>query len=49
MKALVVDDDRILADVEALENFYVRAVAPPLTAILVACGVGFFLGQYDLR
>jgi ATP-binding cassette subfamily C protein CydCD len=36
---------RIVADVEALENFYVRLVAPPLVAILVTAGAGFFLAR----
>jgi len=35
---------RIIGDVGTLENFYVRVVAPPLTAILVMLGVSFFLG-----
>lgn len=36
---------RIVADVEMLENFYVRAVAPPLTALLVSAIVCSFLGS----
>jgi ATP-binding cassette subfamily C protein CydCD len=35
---------RIFSDVGTLENFYVRVIAPPLTAILVMMGVSFFLG-----
>lgn len=38
---------RILGDVETLENFFVRAVAPPLSAILTAAAAGVFLGLYD--
>ncbi|MFN2221696.1 MAG: thiol reductant ABC exporter subunit CydC [Candidatus Promineifilaceae bacterium] len=37
---------RIMADIETLENFYVRAIVPPLAAVLVtalACAIlGFF-------
>jgi ATP-binding cassette subfamily C protein CydC len=40
---------RAVADIETLENFYVRAVAPPLVALIVTIGVGCFVGQYDLR
>lgn len=40
---------RAVADVETLENFYVRVVVPPLAALLttaVACAI---LGVFDLR
>jgi ATP-binding cassette subfamily C protein CydCD len=40
---------RAVSDVETLENFYVRVVAPPLTALLVASGTAAFLGCYDPR
>ncbi len=40
---------RIIGDVETLENFYVRVVAPPLTAILVAVGTSIFLASTDPR
>jgi ATP-binding cassette, subfamily C, bacterial CydCD len=36
---------RIVADVETLENFYVRVVAPPLVAIAVTVGMVIFFGQ----
>ncbi|MEW6092603.1 MAG: thiol reductant ABC exporter subunit CydD, partial [Chloroflexota bacterium] len=39
--------NRIVADVETLENFYVRAVAPPLVALTVCLGTALFLGQFD--
>ena len=39
---------RIVADVEGLENFYVRVVAPPLVATVVAAGMTIFFGRYDL-
>ncbi|HEX7621398.1 MAG TPA: thiol reductant ABC exporter subunit CydC, partial [Anaerolineales bacterium] len=38
---------RIVADVETLENFYVRVVAPPLVAIVVTAGMVIFFGQVD--
>ncbi len=40
---------RIVTDVETLENFYVRVVAPPLVAIVVAAGMMVFFDQFDLR
>jgi len=41
--------NRIQADIETLENFYVRAVAPPLAALFVIVGVACFAGGYDVR
>ncbi len=38
---------RILGDVETLENFYVRIVSPPLTALLVGLGTVLFLNSYS--
>ena len=40
---------RIVGDVETLENFYVRVVSPPLTAVLIALGVSFFLGSFGYQ
>lgn len=40
---------RAVADIETLENFYVRAIAPPLAALLVMAGMGWFVGQFDPR
>ncbi|MFL7867458.1 MAG: thiol reductant ABC exporter subunit CydD [Anaerolineales bacterium] len=37
---------RIIGDVEILENFYVRVVAPPLVALLTALGVSVFLASF---
>jgi len=37
---------RIIGDVETLENFYVRVVAPPLVALLTAMGVSIFLASF---
>jgi ATP-binding cassette, subfamily C, bacterial CydC len=41
--------NRAIADIETLENFYVRAVAPPLSALVIIAGSGWFLGSYDPR
>jgi ATP-binding cassette, subfamily C, bacterial CydCD len=38
---------RITSDITALENFYVRAAAPPLTALLVAAGTAAFLSFFS--
>jgi len=40
---------RIVADIGTLENFYIRAVAPPLVALLVAALMLVFLGSFDRR
>jgi ATP-binding cassette, subfamily C, bacterial CydCD len=37
---------RILSDVAALEDFYVRLVSPSLVALLVAAGMTFFFSRY---
>jgi thiol reductant ABC exporter CydC subunit len=38
---------RIVADVETLENFYLRVIAPPVVALLVALLVTFLMGGFD--
>jgi ATP-binding cassette subfamily C protein CydCD len=40
---------RITSDVDALENFYVRVVSPPLVALLVTAGMAVFLGGFATR
>jgi len=40
---------RAVADIETLESFYVRAVAPPLTALIVTVGTAWFVGRFDPR
>ena len=40
---------RIVADIGTLENFYIRAVAPPLVAVLVAALMWIFLDSFDSR
>ena len=37
---------RIVADVDTLEDFYVRVLAPPLVAVLIAIGAGLLLGAF---
>ncbi|MCE9644658.1 MAG: thiol reductant ABC exporter subunit CydD [Chloroflexi bacterium] len=37
---------RIIGDVETLENFYVRVVSPPLTAVVVGIFTSIFLGSF---
>jgi thiol reductant ABC exporter CydC subunit len=39
---------RIVADIQTLEHFYVRVIAPPLVAGLVALVMWLFLGSFDL-
>jgi ATP-binding cassette, subfamily C, bacterial CydCD len=38
---------RITSDITALENFYVRAAAPPMTALLVAAGTAALLSFFS--
>lgn len=40
---------RIGADIETLENFYVRVVAPPVSAALVTLFAAALLGAFDVR
>jgi ATP-binding cassette, subfamily C, bacterial CydCD len=40
---------RAIADIAALEPFYVRAIAPPFTALLTAAAGCTFLAFFDLR
>jgi ATP-binding cassette subfamily C protein CydCD len=38
---------RIVADIETLEDFYIRVVAPPLVAVVVAVGMAGWTAVYD--
>ena len=38
---------RILGDIDSLESFYVRGLAPPLTALLVSLAAGAYLASFD--
>jgi thiol reductant ABC exporter CydC subunit len=40
---------RIVADVETLDNFYLRAIAPPAVAVLVAVLAAWLVGRFDPR
>jgi len=40
---------RIVADVEIQQNLFLKVLSPPIVALLVLCGYGFFLAQYDMR
>ncbi len=40
---------RMIEDIESLENFYVRALAPPLVALGVALGMTAFFWSFDSR
>lgn len=40
--------NRAIGDIEALEDFYVRMVAPPVVALLVTLGTGWLVGRYAL-
>lgn len=35
-------------DIEILEDFYVRGIAPPLAAVIVTLGIGIFTFQYGI-
>jgi ATP-binding cassette subfamily C protein CydC len=39
---------RAVAEIEALEHFFVRVIAPPIVAILVALLMWFFVGSFDV-
>ena len=40
---------RIVADVDIQQNFFLRVFAPPIVALFVLFGYGWFLARYDLR
>lgn len=39
--------NRVMGDLETLENFYVRVVSPVIVAVVVGAGVSLFLGIYN--
>lgn len=41
--------NRIVADIDTLEHFYVQIIAPPLVALLTALGLGLLLANYKGR
>lgn len=38
--------DRVMADIETLQDFYVRVIGPFIVAIVVTIGMSIFLGSY---
>lgn len=40
---------RVVSDVEVLENFYLRVLAPPMVALLVSTSVAVLLGRFSWR
>lgn len=40
--------NRVMADLETLENFYVRVVSPAIVALVITVGMSLFLGGYFL-
>ena len=41
--------ERMIEDVEILENFYIRAVSPPMVAIILMAGASIFLGKFSIE
>ncbi len=41
--------DRILRDLETLENFYVRVLSPFIVFLIVTTGVSLFVGKFDAQ
>lgn len=39
--------NRIMSDIETLDNLYVRVLAPPLVAIVVVLGMAIFMGAFS--
>ncbi|MBE3559075.1 MAG: thiol reductant ABC exporter subunit CydC [Ktedonobacteraceae bacterium] len=39
---------RLVSDIETLQNVYVRVIAPPLVAAVIAAGMWLFLGAYHV-
>jgi ATP-binding cassette subfamily C protein CydC len=40
---------RVIGDIGTLENFYIRAISPPLVALLTTLAITLFLGVFDTR
>lgn len=38
---------RVIADVETLDNIFVRVLAPPLVAVVIILGMAVFMGSFD--
>jgi ATP-binding cassette subfamily C protein CydCD len=40
---------RVVADIDTLQNFFLRVVSPPIVALLIALGVGGWTAVFDIR
>ena len=40
---------RVVADIDTLENFYIRAVAPPMVALLAMLGMSLYFGAFNAK
>jgi ATP-binding cassette subfamily C protein CydC len=40
---------RVMGDLETLENFYIRTIAPVVIALVILAGVSLFIGGYALQ
>ncbi|PWH18326.1 MAG: thiol reductant ABC exporter subunit CydC [Anaerolineae bacterium] len=38
---------RVIADVETLDNLFVRVLAPPMVAVVIVLGMAVFMGRFD--
>lgn len=38
---------RVIADVETLDNIFVRVLSPPLVAVVIVVGMAIFMGSFD--
>jgi thiol reductant ABC exporter CydC subunit len=41
--------NKVVSDVDTLENFYIRIVSPTIVAVIVSMGTVIYLGQFDSR
>jgi ATP-binding cassette, subfamily C, bacterial CydC len=41
--------NRSVSDIDELENFYIRVIAPPSVAVIVLIGVGILMGHYHIQ
>ncbi len=39
---------RLVADIDTLQEFYIRVIAPPIVAIIIGCIMWFVLGAYNV-
>jgi len=41
--------NRVMADLEVLENFFIRVVSPIIVALIITIGMSFFIGGYFIE